>query len=96
MSMTISMFTRESRATPPHQRQVLTGTIMRNWQMDGWTESDWDTITECADGLQSIARELDNAVGGGGGGFEPAELAAASDRLQGIAERLKRISGAYL
>lgn len=69
---------------------------MRNWQMDGWTESDWDNITECAGGLLTIARELDNAVGGGGGGFQPAELAGVSERLHRMAERLKRISGAYL
>lgn len=69
---------------------------MRNWQMDGWTESDWDNITECASAVLTIARELDNAVGGGGGGCEPAEVAEVSGRLQVMAERLKRISGAYV
>ena len=69
---------------------------MRNWQMDGWTEKDWDDITEADDDLRAVARELDNAIGGGGGGFEPAELAQFAARLQATADRLKRISGAYL
>lgn len=69
---------------------------MRNWQMDGWTEKDWGNITEDADGMRAIAREFDNAVGGGGGGFEPKELAEFAGRMQVMAERLKRISGAYL
>ncbi len=69
---------------------------MRNWQMDGWTEKDWDGITEADDDLRAVARELDNAVGGGGGGFEPAELAQFAARLQAMADRLTRISGAYL
>ncbi len=69
---------------------------MRNWKMDGWTEKDWDNITQDADGLRAVAREFDNAVGGGGGGFEPAELAEIAMRLQSMAARLRRISGAYL
>lgn len=69
---------------------------MRNWKMDGWTEKDWDNITEDADGLRAIARELDNAVGGGGGGFEPTELAEFAERMQAMADRLKRIAGGYL
>lgn len=69
---------------------------MRNWQMDGWTEKDWDDITEADDDLRSVARELDNAVGGGGGGFEPAELAQFAARAQATADRLKHISEAYL
>ena len=55
---------------------------MRNWRVDGWTEKDWGTITECAESLRAIAAELDNAVGGGGGGFEPSELAELSVRAQ--------------
>jgi hypothetical protein len=64
--------------------------------MDGWAEKDWDGITEAGDDLLAVVRELDNAVGGGGGGFEPAELAQFAERLQTTADRLKRISGAYL
>ena len=69
---------------------------MRNWKMDGWAEKDWDSITEDSRGLMDIAREIDNGVGGGGGGFEPGELAEFADQLQMMADRLKRISGAYL
>lgn len=69
---------------------------MRNWRVDGWTEKDWGTITECAESLRAIAAELDNAVGGGGGGFEPSELAELSKRAQAVADRAERISGGYL
>lgn len=64
--------------------------------MDGWYEKDWDDITDADDDLRSVAQELDDAVGGGGGGFEPAELAQFAARLQATADRLKRIAGAYL
>lgn len=69
---------------------------MRNWQMDGWTEKDWDNINEADDDLRAVSRELDNAVGGGGGGFEPKELAEFAGRIQAAADRMKLIAKAYL
>lgn len=68
---------------------------MRNWKMDGWTEKDWDLISEDADEVRAIARDFDNAVGGGGGGFEPKVLAEFAERLQEIADRMKRVAGTY-
>lgn len=70
--------------------------VARNWNRDGWTEKDWDRITECAENLRSIAAQFDDAVGGGGGDFDPEELAGLSTRAQAIAERMKQIAGGYL
>ena len=70
--------------------------VARNWNRDGWTETDWDHITECAENLRAIAAEFDNAVGGGGGGFDPSELAELSKRAQRIVDWMKRVSGGYV
>lgn len=69
---------------------------MRNWQRDGWTEKDWEDITESDDDLRAVAHLLDNSIGGGGGGFQPAELLHIAARLQAMADRLKCISESYL
>lgn len=70
--------------------------MLMNWQLDGWNYDDWNALTGDTGELRAIARELDNAVGGGGGGFEPAELAEFACRVQTLADRLKRLAGGYL
>ena len=69
---------------------------MRNWNYDGWTSEDWDKLDVESGDLRSIAAQFDNAVGGGGGGFQPGELSEVIDRMLASAERLKRIRANYL
>lgn len=68
---------------------------MRNWQSDGWTDRDWDRIDATAGDMLAIAAEFDRAVGGGGGGFEPAEVIEFAERLRVIVSRLDDIGRNY-
>ena len=68
---------------------------MRWWQSDGWTEQDWENIASESGNALIIAQEIDDFVGGGGGGFPPKELEKLAERLQEAADRLKKISGNY-
>lgn len=69
---------------------------MRNWNSDGWTTEDWDKLDAETGDLRSIAAQFDNAVGGGGGGFQPGELQEVIDRIQASLDRLKRVRANYL
>lgn len=69
--------------------------ISRCWKCDGWTEQDWECLAEDSAALIALARELDRAIGGGGGGFTPEELAEFQERLEAMANRFKRIRSSY-
>lgn len=68
----------------------------RNWTYDGWSTKDWNSITDDADGLTAITAQLHAAIGGGGGGFTPAELKEFAERIEMTANRLKRIQATYI
>lgn len=69
--------------------------ISRCWKYDGWTERDWDCLTEDSETLSALARELDRAIGGGGGGFTPEELQEFQGLLEAMAGRFKQIRNNY-
>jgi hypothetical protein len=71
------------------------GTVMRNWKYDGWTEQDWERLTEESATLNALAQDFDNAIGGGGGGFTPAELQEFQRLLEVMAGRIKQIWNNY-
>lgn len=71
------------------------GTVMRNYQYDGWSTAHWDCLTDDSAALNALAREFDNAIGGGGGGFTPAELAEFQNRLAAMVGRIERIRNSY-
>lgn len=71
------------------------GPISRCWKYDGWTEQDWECLTEDSGTLNALARAFDRAIGGGGGGFTPEELAEFQGLLDAMAGRFKRIRNNY-
>ena len=71
------------------------GTVMRNWQYEGWSDRDWNSLADDSAALNALAREFDNAIGGGGGGFTPAELAEFQNRLAAMVGRIERIRNSY-
>lgn len=71
------------------------GTVMRNWQYDGWSDLDWNVLTEDSATLNALANEFDRAIGGGGGGFPPGELGEFQRLLEAMADRFKRIRHDY-
>ena len=71
-------------------------TISRNWNRDGWTTLDWDTVEIYSRSLSKTASDLDNAIGGGGGGFTPHELLDLADRADAAAKRLRELAKTYI
>jgi len=69
---------------------------MRNWNYDGWSDRDWIRLESTAGDLHALASEFDKAIGGGGGGFEPQEVAEFAERLEVIQYRLSSIAKDYL
>lgn len=67
---------------------------MRNYK-DGWTSQDWDTLTESTSALFSAVAELDNGVGGGGGGFSPTDLSAHLAKIEALTKKLQAIASSY-
>jgi hypothetical protein len=75
---------------------TMSQVIARSWEKDGWLEKDWEDLTEEARDLLVITGAFDNAIGGGGGGFNPKRLIFYIERLESISTSLKHISGSYL
>lgn len=69
---------------------------MRNWNLDGWKEIDWQAVEVYSRALTKTASDLDNGVGGGGGGFTPHELLDLADRADAIAKRLRELAKNYI
>jgi hypothetical protein len=70
--------------------------IPRNWNLDGWTSLDWDTLELYSRSLTKTASDLDNCIGGGGGGFTPHELLDLADRADAAAKRLRELAKNYI
>ena len=70
--------------------------IPRDWNMDGWTALDWDTVEVYSRALTKAASDLDNGVGGGGGGFTPHDLLDVADNLTAVANRLRELARNYI
>lgn len=68
----------------------------RNWNMDGWTALDWQTVEVYSRTLLKAGSDLDNGVGGGGGGFTPDDLLDIADRTAAIAARLRELAKNYI
>ena len=68
---------------------------MRNWLADGWTYEDWSIIETSANTLENINRSFDMSVGGGGGGFNPAEVAEFAQCLRALADTLQSVASRY-
>jgi hypothetical protein len=71
-------------------------TIATNWKTDGWTALDWQAVEDYSRDLLATARDLDNGVGGGGGGFTPDDLREIAGRAGAIAKRLRDIANNYV
>ena len=94
--------TNQPPTTPKsNERDAASGSVLqerpisRCWKYDGWSTVDFDCLTEDSATLNALAREFDNAIGAGGGGFTPAELAEFQDRLEAMVGRIKRIRNSY-
>lgn len=70
--------------------------VARNWNMDGWTALDWQTVEVYSRALLKAGNDLDDGVGGGGGGFTPDDLLDAADNLTAIANRLRELAKSYV
>lgn len=94
--------TNQPPTTPKsNERDTASGSVLqarpisRCWRYDGWTEQHWVGLTDESAALNALAREFDKAIGGGGGGFTPAELAEFQDRLAAMVGRIERIRNSY-
>lgn len=67
-----------------------------NWLSDGWTDADWLTIEVYTGDALNVARELDHAVGAGGGSFNPVEAREFAERFRRIADALQASASRYL
>ena len=94
--------TNQPPTTPKsNERDTASGSVLqerpasRRFKYDGWSTAHWNCLTEDSAALNALAREFDNAIGGGGGGFTPAELAEFQDRLAAMVGRIERIRNSY-
>lgn len=71
-------------------------TISRDWNRDGWTTLDWETVEIYHRSLSKTATELGDRIGGGGGGFSPHELLDLADRADAAAKRLRELAKNYI
>jgi hypothetical protein len=71
-------------------------TIATNWKTDGWTTLDWQAVEDDSRSLLVAANDLDDGVGGGGGGFTPDDLREIAGRADAIAKRLRDIANNYV
>lgn len=70
--------------------------LVRNWEIDGWTEQDWAKVGNVSGLLNDVAAELDNDYGGGGGGCAPADLDRHIEAIASAMRRLSEVRSGYL
>lgn len=54
----------------------------RSWKRAGWTEEDWEALEVQSATLFALARQLEERIGGGGGGLGPAEVASIAKSMR--------------
>lgn len=70
-------------------------TTVRNWEYDGWSDTDYDEMTRQAEALRCFVVDIQNQMSSGGS-FTPDMLRATSDFIRSKAARLYDISQAYV
>ena len=70
--------------------------MQKQWNRDGWSDKDWADIEFISRELRDVSAELDNRIGGGGGGFSPQELQALVKLASSLAARLAIIASSYV
>ena len=68
----------------------------KQWTREGWSEKDWADIEFISRELLDVSAELDNRIGGGGGGFTPEELQALVKLTSSLTARLASIANSYI
>lgn len=67
-----------------------------NWQYDGWTAQDWTAVEFLTRELRDVTQSLDDAIGNGGGGFVPSELAGLARHAAAVSAKLADIAQGYV
>lgn len=65
---------------------------MCKWDREGWSDLAWDSLTCDVDCLSALLSEFDQAIGRGGGSFDPVQLAEFGHRLEMMANRFKYLA----
>lgn len=68
---------------------------MRNWKRDGWTEWDWAILETAAISALNAGRELEHAIGSGGGALSPDQLDPIIKEMETAIKRLKDVRWNY-
>lgn len=70
--------------------------ILRNWELDGWTDFDWTKVGNVSGDLSRVAADLDADYGGGGGGCSPQSLDEHINTVENALRRLREVRANYL
>lgn len=69
--------------------------LVRDWELDGWTDSDYDEMTRQAAAIRNFMVDVEDNMSSGGS-FTPEMLRASIAFIQSKLERLSSIEKMYL
>lgn len=67
---------------------------MKNWNLDGWHDEDWENLKVQAGEIRAIGQVLEDGIGRGGE-FSPTELPMLTARIEAVWRALWRIRQSY-
>lgn len=69
---------------------------MRNYNRDGWSETDWEQLEKAREGAYWAGLEIDAYIGSGGGSFAPENLDDIINAMTNALRRIQAVRANYL